>query len=307
MTFEALTLPNFFILGAAKSGTTTLYALLREHPDIFLPEQKEPQFFSNEGRFEGGIESYAKQFAQATQPARGEATPHYLAYEKVAHRIKEFIPEAGHRFIVILRDPVERAESLYWNMVYEGVEDLPFDQALQAEERRAENPEVLRRGSLRHMYFSSGLYGRQLSAYFELFSRDRFLILRLDELRADADGVVRKICAFLNVDPDFQPERSSGAQNRSGTVRSRRIHQFLRKPHWIKEPLKALIPDDLRHALIKRFLDWNKKEQGYEPMSPEVERQLRARFAPDIELLMRCTGEDFSDWLPGRKSGATNP
>ncbi len=132
-------LPNFLIIGAAKAGTTSLYDLLKQHPQIYLSFVKEPMFFSHDDNYRRGPEWYARAFFSGAQGCleRGEASPHYLYWsEKVAPRIKMVYGQMPVKYIVILRDPVERAYSWYWNMVKEGMEDLPFETAVDLEEER---------------------------------------------------------------------------------------------------------------------------------------------------------------------------
>jgi hypothetical protein len=292
------TLPNFFILGSAKCGTTSLYHLLRAHPEVFLPVVKEPEFFSNDLHFSAGIDAYSRTHFRGAESraARGDATPHYIAFEKVARRIKDLIPEEGHRFILILRDPVERAYSLYWNLVYEGHETLDFEEALEREDERSRDPELDRMGLVRFRYFSSGLYGAQLEAYLRYFSRERFLILLQEDLRRDPKAVIQRICGFLGISPDYElPEEVGG--NPAGRARSKRLHGFLRNSHWIKEPLKALIPHELKHRILQRLFEWNKRAEAYPPLEPRVADALRERYREDLNLLMELSGLELSHWL----------
>ncbi len=276
-----------------------LYDLLKSHPQIFLSVLKEPQFFSDDVRFARGMAYYEREhFARVREPARGEATPHYLVYEKVARRIRDTIPPEGHRFIVILRDPVQRAYSLYWNMVAEGVEPLSFEEALATEPARASDPtlDLEGRGSIRFLYFQSGLYGRQIEGYLRHFARERFLILRFEDLQRAPLEVARKVFDFLDVSTEHLPvgtERS----NPAGEPRSRALHRFLRQSHWSKEMLKRALPTELRHRAIQGLLAWNRRARDYPPMDAAVERELRRRFSPDLELLSDRTGIDFSDWM----------
>src|SRR5437762_6880111 len=107
-------LPNFLILGAAKSGTTSLYHVLKQHPQVFVTEKKELHFFVKEHWYRRGMRCYARHFAPARAEHRavGEATPVYLCHPAAPHRIREHLPEA--RLIAIVRDPVQRAHSHYW-------------------------------------------------------------------------------------------------------------------------------------------------------------------------------------------------
>lgn len=290
--------PNFFILGAAKSGTTTLANLLRQHPDVFIPRLKEPEYFSHDPYYCNGFDWYLRTFYRDAGPraAVGDATPHYLLYEKVARRIRRDIPPAGHRFIVLLRDPVKRAYSWYWNLVGEGVEPLPFEAALDAEPERLEAPGWIEDGRSRFAYVAGGMYGRQLAAYLEHFPRSAFLVLLTDELR-DPQGVCKRVCDFLSVTPDFRP-RDVGRSNAASMPRSRAVQRFLRERWWFKSAGKKLLPKPLRDHLIATLNRANARPFTPPPMRPETERRLRDVFAADVRRLMDLAGQDLSAWLP---------
>ena len=133
-------MPNLFVIGAAKAGTTALYDYLAQHPDVFLSRVKEPMFFSREENYAKGLDWYEGAYFQGAEhyPVRAEATPHYLYWsEKVAPRIKEAYAERLVKFVASFRDPVSRAYSWYWNMVREGREDLEFEEALRVEGAQA--------------------------------------------------------------------------------------------------------------------------------------------------------------------------
>lgn len=297
--------PNFFVIGAAKSGTTTLYEMLRRHPEAFVPIVKEPQFFSNDDHFAGGLERYLRtHFGPAPARARavGECTPHYIVFEKAARRIRELLPPESHRFVLILRDPVERAYSLYWNMVAEGVETLSFEEALAAEADRIRDPELERLGSLRFSYFTSGCYGSQLEGWLRHFDRSRFLILRFEELRSEPRLTFQRLAGFLGL-PSEGPVTETSVSNPSGMPRFPRLHRFLREPHPVKEPFKAMLPHAVKHRILNLAFAWNRKPRRYEPMRPETAAALRRRFAADVEQLSRLSGEDFRAWLPDAPAG----
>ncbi len=299
-----LVLPNFFVIGAAKCGTTSLYELLGTHPDIFFPELKEPQFFSHDALFAEGVARYARHFeAGRGFAARGDATPHYLAFEKAATRIQALIPEEGHRFIAIFRDPVARAYSLYWNLVAEGVEPLSFPEALRREEERTADVELEQRGSLQFRYVSGGLYARQLRAFLPHFPRERFCLLFQEDLARDPAAILAKVCRFLGV-----ANRSEAPAKRSNAAfqpRSAWLQRFVRRPHRIKEPLKYLLPEDVRRSITQRVLEWNRREVRYPPLDPSVDAWLRQRFQEDVLDLMAISGRDLSAWLPLGATGAS--
>ncbi len=127
--------PDFFVVGAAKSGTSSLHRHLEQHPAVFMPAVKEPHFFSDERPPVQEVKSlreYLALFADSPLGARaGEASTSNLYSPESASRIKAFQPDAG--IIMVLRNPVDRAYSQYWNQVHEGVEPLSFEEALEAE------------------------------------------------------------------------------------------------------------------------------------------------------------------------------
>ena len=169
-----MTLPNFLIIGAPKAGTTSLYSYFREHPAIFMPELKEPRFFGYEGQGDRirfpvrTLEEYTALFdAVTTETAIGEATPHYLVYPVAAQRIRDLIPEV--RLIASLRDPVDRAYSVYqMNLRNKGVNTgIPFVEAIRTDHNLRET------------------YADMLGRYVALFPPEQLKVILLEDLEAD--------------------------------------------------------------------------------------------------------------------------
>src|SRR5437667_3118215 len=164
--------PNFFIVGAQNSGTTSLYGYLKQHPDVFMPALKEPHYFaqitpSHEQRYLRTIvrdeAAYLRLFLKAKgYPAIGEASPSYLWDANAPHRIRKAVPHA--KIIILLRDPVERAYSHYLMDVREGRQDLPFLQALERDWNRSKKG-----WSVSQLYVELGLYAEQVRRYLEVF------------------------------------------------------------------------------------------------------------------------------------------
>ena len=293
-------IPNFFIIGAAKSGTTTLYNYMLKHPEIYLSPVKEPQFFCHEGLFTKGIQYYLDTFYKGCEKyrARGETTPHYIYYEKVACRIAKLIPKDNQRFILIMRDPVARAYSLYWNMVYEGHEKLTFEEAIIAEKTRFKESALDERlGTIRFQYYDSGLYAKQIRQYFKYFDRDQFLFLFNQDLKNRRDSLMVSIFQFLGVKENVTIEDRQ-KYNLSGLPYSRTFHNFLRKPSWIKKQAGRFLPFSLKYKIVNRLLELNKKKFKYPPMQEKIEKRLRFMFKEDVNELEKITGRDLSAWLP---------
>lgn len=292
-------LPNFFLLGAAKAGTTTLHELLRLHPQVWLPFDKEPMFFSRDEQYKRGVDWYVQTYFRraADFAARGESSPHYLYWAgKVSARLAELYAKRPVKFLLVLRDPTERAYSWYWNMVRDGLEDLPFLQALHAEDARLqEQRDVLEaKGSMQFGYIRGGCYAAQLREYLERFPREAFHIELLEDLKAAPDKVMRRVCAFLEIDDSFsfRPNRA----NPASMPRSRLAHDTLRGPSTVKSLLKLVLPEALRYRMRVFLTEANLREEAYPDMEPEARQYLGERFATEIQALAKILRRDLSAW-----------
>lgn len=295
-------LPDFFLLGAAKSGTTSLYHYLKQHPKIYMSPVKEPKYFSLVGRtidFAGpGDESikkgtvttlkeYTQLFCEAPADSlTGEASTIYLDDPKAADRIAEAIP--GARLLVVLRHPAERAYSAYLHLVRDGWETLAFEDALTAEQqRRIDNYYFYWR------YQARGFYGRALSEYYQRFPAEQIKIFLYEELEADPLRVLAEMIAFLGVEPDACIDVSA-RHNRSGIPRNASLSKALTGSHPLKQALKAIIPEGLGHRFVSKI-------QGANIRRPSLKRELRRRltetYRDDIKLLSDLIHRDLSHWL----------
>ena len=197
-------LPDFLGVGVQKGGTTTLQAMLQEHPGVFLPPAKELQFFSlHYGEGEGW---YRQQFV-AAQPGQrcGEITPYYLFHPEAPARIRRMLPAA--RLIVLLRDPVQRCLSGLFHSRRLGLEPLHVEQALEAEPGRLVGAEaVLVANDGRHLshqvhsYLSRSRYEQQLMRYEQLFPREQLLLLRSEDLFGNPEGLWQRVLAYLQLE-----------------------------------------------------------------------------------------------------------
>ena len=292
-------MPNFYILGAAKSGTTTLYEHLSVHPDIYFPENKEPQFFCNEELFGRGINFYLETFYKGAEgfKLRGDATPHYLYYEKVAERIKENTGDKPLKFIVILRDPVYRAYSLYQNMCYEGYDSLSFEEAIEQEADRLSDSELDRLGTLRYAYVRSGLYADQLQKYLKYFDRDAFHIVFYQDLVKEPEVVLGGIYDFLGISHSVLSDNR--AYNLAGVPRFRWLQSLLRNPVRGKKLLGKLLPHHFKYRIVTFLLSLNKKNVSYVKINKDTEFLLRQAFQKDIARLELMTGRNLDEWKAG--------
>jgi hypothetical protein len=293
--------PNFFIIGAAKAGTTTLYDVLRQHPQVYLPAEKEPAFFCDEQCFERGSDWYIRTFFRAVSgyPGRGEATSRYLFFgEKVAPRIRAFLEANTPRFIVIFRDPVGLVHSFYWNSVREGAEDLPLQDALRLEPERLARwgTQLERRGQILYAYSRIAQYAQQIRHYLQQFGSEHFLYLLTEDL-ADFPALVRRLEDFLGVDHQaagIRPIRS----NDSALPRSKGFHRWLRSRSSLKELIKPFFPRQLRYRLKMAAIGGNLRPFTPPPMEANLENALRRQFRDEVEQLQDIIGRDLLSWLP---------
>jgi hypothetical protein len=292
-------LPNFFILGAAKAGTTTLWDLLNQHPQVYLSFSKEPMYFSRDDFFAHGLDWYRDTYFAGWngQPLIGEATPHYLYWaEKVAPRLARTVGPGAPKLIVIFREPLQRAYSWYWNMIKEGKETLAFPEALEAEPRNLKEhwDQLYSFGAMTYGYARGSQYASQLQHYLDLFPRENFYFLLQEDLRKDFAATLRGLFAFLGIDPTVtvQPVVS----NPSAMPRSRGFHQLLHGPSRLKDFLKRLLPYNLRYRLKTDLAEANLRPFDYPPLDPSLAASLRPRFAEEVSRLAKMINRDLSHW-----------
>lgn len=297
-------LPTFLLIGAAKSGTTALFDVLTQHPQVFRPFSKEPKFFNNDIHYARGVDWYARTFFKNADrfPVRGEATPHYLYWgEKTVSRLLQSPDFENIKFITIFRDPVKRAYSQYWMDVQREIESLPFPEALEIEEKRlsAHRQELEVEGLLKYGYFKGGSYATLLQPYLEKYPRDRFHFLLQDDLKNDFSTTLQKVAEFLSLEPDFPFKQSFS--NPAYEPRSSRLQHFLLFPsgafYRFTRNILHLLPMAHRHHLRRRVVQANLRSAAYPTMDPEVERTLRLRYRSEILRLEEILGRDLKFWL----------
>lgn len=291
--------PNFILIGAFKAGTTALADYLGQHPEVFISPVKEPHFHSfaeHPPTFTGPgddraissmvleEDAYRALFAGASsEKAVGEASASYLPNRDALAKITRDLPEA--RFIVVLRQPADRAYSSYLHLRRDGREPLKdFREALEAEPGRiAENYAYLWR------YRNMGEYAKQLSPWIEAVGRERILIHLYDDFKASPSSVMEKTFRFLGVSPSFQPDTST-RHNVSGVPRSRWLHNFLHSQSTLRRLGGTLAPARLRRYLRKR----NMHKPAFDP---GLRRELTESFRSEILALADLLERDLSPWL----------
>lgn len=194
------TLPNFLVIGAAKCGTTTLCALLAEHPDVFLHHEKELNFFCFDELYAKGLDHYAASFEGARgEAAIGEGSPNYtkhVKHPKSAERIAAALPDA--RLLYIVRHPLRRMESAWLHARRSGHRSF------------ASFTKTVRRMP---SYVDTSDYGRQLEIYRAHFPDSQIKVLFLDDLQSDPHSTMKEVFEYVGVDPSFRVESSEERRN----------------------------------------------------------------------------------------------
>jgi Sulfotransferase family len=305
--------PDFFIVGHHKSGTTAMYQMLRRHPQIFMPDMKEPEFFredrlrrrdapamSSRRRARTYMETRPQTYAEYLslfEPAApdqrvGEASPSYLFSAASARLIAEVQPAA--RIIAILREPASFLYSLHLQMVRDRVQfEHDFGRAIAGEG-------VARRGRRALQYTSRICYVEQLRRYHDAFAREQILVVIYDDFRADNQATVRTALNFLAVDPD--PATPIEAVDANPTI-APRSRVFAEGFHSLKEangPVSRGVK-----ATIKAFMPnrvWRNAESAFRrnvvygsaPLPDErLVIELRRRFKPEVVALSEYLGRDL--------------
>ncbi len=243
MTSPLRKFPDFIIIGAAKSGTSSLYEYIVQHPGIEplpnyknrLPTEKEIYFFDE--NFSLGKFWYKSYFSYIfSKKQMGEANPNYLYHPLVPKRIHETIPNC--KFIIILRNPVDRAYSDYQMKVKNKLENLVFEDAITQENSRIKGEferivekEEFSFNFTAYSYLNRGKYIEQLERWFKIFPRNQFFILSMDELERDTNHILNEIFRFLNL-KDYKVElltrKNIGHYNLMNTETRKKLVKFFR-------------------------------------------------------------------------------
>lgn len=274
--------PNLFIIGAAKSGTTSLHGYLKRHPQIFMSEPKEPSYFTPAvGYYPSSLDWYLGLFKDAGDAeVVGESSTHYTMLPKlpgVPERIAEFCDSP--RFIYLMRDPIDRIISQYWHGVRQELQHRSMLAAIRRE------PEFTA--------FSD--YAMQLEPYLAAFGRDRVLVLTFEELVSEPKRILRETFAWLGVDPSLAPPALERKNARPETLLTPRgfavLQKFRHSEIW--NELAPRVPKPLR-----RFGHWLSRR----PLRPDevpvdkVVELLRPGQQQSVRELSALLGREFPLW-----------
>jgi hypothetical protein len=270
--------PNLFLIGAMKSGTTSLHGYLGSHPQIFMCLQKEPEFFAKEKVWSRGEDWYLKLFAAAeSEPVIGESSTVYSRiphFPGVSKRIAKFNPEA--RFIYIMRDPIERTISQYWFHVRFCGERRDMLTAIR------EDPH----------YTDTSNYAMQLAPYVELFGSDRIATLTFEELSKNTSNVIQQLFTWLGVNASFVPPNLDQRENVTPQIIVLPKTKLL---NHVGRALKPLIPSRVFSAAKCRLQAYESIDRSSSSVD-EVIEFLKSIQKEQVARLEEMLDRSFPEW-----------
>jgi hypothetical protein len=301
-------LPNFFIIGTGKAGTTSLYHYLRQHPQIFMSPVKEPSYFAPEICVENLGESFRRHVRRMSrgnlrswlvkewdeylelfqnvrnETAIGEASVAYLWSKTAARNIASAIPDA--RIVMILRDPAERAFSQYMHQLATGLVRSTFREHIHRCMSHRD-----RTLGVYHPFLEVGLYSAQVQRYLTRFPDANVRVYWYEEAWKDAAAFLRDLFTFLGVDVAFRPDLSRRSLERR-VPRFKSIH-YAAKQLEVVHRVRELVPSAMRKP-IGRLLFRKGKDLRMDPRDREY---LVGYYREDIMKLALLMNRDLSDWL----------
>ena len=303
-------IPDFLIIGAGKCGTTSLYMYLKQHPEIFLPRVKEPNFYGYENKtpadFGDGLagaqhfmesvtdlESYKALFLDALPgQLKGEMSNTYMYHDQAPERIKHYNPDM--KLIAILRQPAGRLYSRFLHLARESrTPTRDFAESLNKESIWWKRNDLIK----------EGFYHKNLSPYFNLFPKENIRIYLYEELNEEAPRVLRDIFEFLQVAPDFAPDLETRF-NQSGVIKNRFLNAIIGQRGMLTSGFKMIFPQTItekfkQNASIQKIINNIRGKNLIKPKpDPAVWNRLTQDvYGEDIRKLQELIGKDLSHWL----------
>lgn len=293
-------IPNFFIVGGPKCGTTAMNQYLGQHPDIFMA-QKELHFFSSDLKLKYHIsENEYLDYFQGVKNEKivGEASVWYLFSEMAAQAIKAFSPEA--KILIMLRNPIEVIHALHSQHLYDGNENVrDFAKALRMDESRKKGlnmPESLEYLEL-PPYLTSVLFSGQVKRYLDVFGERNVFIILYDDFVTDSKKVLYETMEFLGLNP--QTDMETKIINPNKRIINLYLHRILKNPSpLLKKFVRLILPvKRIRHEMMKTLFSLNKRIAKRDNLDENLMVKLKLELSGDIKELSQIINRDLSAWL----------
>lgn len=290
---------DFFIIGAQKCGTTSLFHYIKDHPVVCVSDPKEVVYFSRDDTYKKGIEYFEEFFQKCNgDEILGTADVRLLTSNKAPERLYEYNAEA--KLIVCLRDPVERAFSAYLMALRNGWEtpDISFEEAMNREKAKAQEEEEKSSKEAFHVrYIKNGMYYKHIKNWLKYFNADQIIFVTADELKTNTNQVLTQVCQFIGVNSDFQVDTSK-QYNTVANPRFSFINYFLTGNKKMRAAIGNLIPNFLKRniarPLIRQVYYWNNvPEENPARLDAKTREKMEPLFSEDLESLRIEFGVDL--------------
>lgn len=290
-----MSLPNTILIGAQKAGTTSLYDWLAQHPNIFADKgMKDYNFFANDEIYEEGLKWFEKAFKNhKNEEVILHGHVNYIYFSDIsASRIRKL--NKNSKIIVVLRDPIQRAYSAYWDAKKVAKENASsFEEAIKKEITYLQDGTLNERATL--TYIDHGYYAKQLSIFYNYFEKEQIKIILFDDLVKNSSEVLKETFTFLEVENTFNPNFS--VKNEAGLPRSiiiQKILQSIKMPKILRKILPINLISSVKTYLIRNL---NMKKVRYPEMDAKIKKDLQKIYTKDIHQLEKMIDKDLSSWL----------
>jgi len=289
-------LPNLICPGTQKSATTTLYVLLRQHPDVYLPDVKETHFFDDDGKYFKGILWYEKVFFSEVKGEKiiGDITPIYMYLDRMPQRIYDTLGE-NIKFIFMLRNPIDRAYSHYWMSYKRGYEKETFEKAIDLEKERIKTGQF----AIRHFsYVDRGFYSKQIKRFLKYFPRENIQFIIFEDFIKNISGIMKQIFSFLEVYSNISINYNIKS-NPAKMPKSIILRDFIKEPPTlVKKTFRFLMPNrKMRQKAIQAIENISYRTFEEPELKLETKYKLLAIYEKDLKELENIIEKDLSLWF----------
>lgn len=286
-----MSVSNFFIVGAAKSGTSSLVNYFSQHPSIFFPSIKEPYYYVDGFGINSQAEYDRLYKKSCNYKIMGDASTGYLFEPGCAEKIKSDSPEA--KILISLRNPIDMAFSLWRYMSMVGNEADSFECAIKQTDHRKTKDFIENAAAWpkNYLYMDRGKYFGQVNRYINVFGTDNVKVIIFEDWIKNIDHICIDLFNFLGVKSDVEIHHSI-KKNQGGIAKFKFLHQLLQNEYPV---LKKMIPVEFRDRARKFVRDINRKDSSEEIIQPETRNELRQIFKEDVNRLGKMLNKKLWD------------
>lgn len=281
--------------GVVKAGTTTLYEILKHNSEICVSKKKETRYFLRDGN-NLSIEEYSNLYfnPRSSRQYLADIDPNYLYFSDSEKKFHDILGD-NVKFIILLRNPVDRAYSHYWMSKRKGFETESFATAIKLEKDRLKKHFDESRWIF--SYLDRGYYYRQIKHYLRYFSIKNMYFILFDDFKKNQQKVMIDLMDYLGIQYSDSLNETNKISNSGKIPKSQTIAKILGQPFKFKKSLRKIKPLHLFWENVFPYLETlNRSKQKYPPLDIEIKKQLNSVFSEDVEKLSNLINKDFSHW-----------